>query len=396
MNYSTIMDGLIEKEVETGQVKGASVLVYHKGEEVYFHAAGMADEEKGRPMQRDTIIRLFSMSKPITATAVMIAQEMGLLDLSDPVAKYLPEFQEMQVMDNEGNLVPADKQITLMHLMTMTSGIPYGENWEGCSMAGRKMQELFDELESNLANGEKLSTREMAREIAKRPLVCQPGERWVYGLSADILGAIVEVASGMRYSEFLKRYLFHPLGMGDTGFFVPEEKRDRFAMSYQWDWNVSFGPLYACDDNHLCVYYHEDVEFESGGAGMVSTLEDYGKFAQMLAAGGIYKGLRILGSASVQFMRTNHLTEQQMASLDWDSNAGYGYGCLMRVLVNQRKAGSQAPLGEFGWDGWTGNYVCMDPVNDLVIIYFIQRRGAGTTPVVRRLRAATYGALDNL
>lgn len=153
-------------------------------------------------------------------------------------------------------------------------------------------------------------------------------------------------------------------------------------------------PLYANDSSHLCVHYDSDIKFESGGAGLTSTIDDYAKFAMMLADNGCFNGKRILGDASVEFIRTNHLTPDQMGSLDWDSNRGYGYGCLVRVLLNKGKAGTQAPLGEFGWDGWTGNYVCIDPVNKLVILYFIQRRGAGTTPAVRKLRAATYGAKE--
>ncbi|MBR4277767.1 MAG: serine hydrolase, partial [Lachnospiraceae bacterium] len=129
---------------------------------------------------------------------------------------------------------------------------------------------------------------------------------------------------------------------------------------------------------------------------IVPEIDDYSHFAMMLAGGGIYKGARIISSASVKFLATNHLTQEQSWGLDWDSNRGYGYGGLMRVLINQGKAGSQASLGEFGWDGWTGNYMCIDPERNLVLLYFIQRRGAGTMPVVRKLRAATYGAIDDL
>lgn len=391
MNYYETMNGLLRNEVERGFVKGNSALVLKDGEEIYYNNLGYADAEKGIPMKRDTIIRLFSMTKPVTAVAVMIAQERGLIDVLDPVSKYLPEFSNMQVLQADGSLKPAQKQITIMNLLTMTSGIPYGEDWEGCSEVGRRMQVIFDEMLDGLAKGERLSTREVVKRIASNPIAFEPGERWMYGLSADILAAALEVATGMRYGEFLKREIFDPLQMPDTGFYVPAEKADRFAMSYD---PLEECKLIACDSSHLMEYYHEDVGYEAGGCGLVTTIDDYAHFAMMLANGGIYKGRRILGSHTVKFMATNHLTVEQAYSLDWDTNLGYGYGCLMRVHIDQTKSGSQVPLGEFGWDGWTGNYVAIDPVNNLVLLYFIQRRGAGTTPVVRKLRAVTYANID--
>lgn len=393
MNYTELMDFHMKNEVDRGFVKGNSALVIKDGKELYYNNFGFADAEKGAPMKRDTIIRLFSMTKPVTAVAVMIAQERGLIDVLDPISKYLPEFADMKILKDDGSLVPASRPITIMNLLTMTSGIPYGENWEGCSEVGRRMQVIFDEMLDGLSNGERLTTREVIKRIAANPLAFEPGERWHYGLSADVLGAIVEVASRMRYGDFLKRYIFDPLQMPDTGFYVPKEKWDRFAMSYDPVWPDEC-KLVAEDGSHLMEYYHEDVAFEAGGCGLVTTIDDYAHFAMMLAQGGIYKGRRILGSATVKFMSTNHLTVEQAYSLDWDTNRGYGYGCLMRVHIDQTKSGSQVPLGEFGWDGWTGNYVAIDPVNNIVLLYFIQKRGAGTTPVVRKLRAVTYANID--
>lgn len=393
MNYTKTMDSLMENEVTRGFVKGNSALVIKDGEEIYFNAFGYADAEKGTPMKRDTIIRLFSMTKPVTAVAVMIAQERGLIDVNDPVSKYLPEFADMKVLRADGELVTAQRQITIMNLLTMTSGIPYGENWEGCSEVGRRMQVIFDEMLEGLNKGERLTTREVVKRIAANPLAFEPGERWQYGLSADVLAAVIEVVTGQRYGEFLKKEIFDPLQMPDTGFCVPKEKWDRFAMSYECEWPDECR-LHADDSSHLMEYYHEDVAYEAGGCGLVTTIDDYAHFALMLVNGGIYKGHRILGSATVKFLATNHLTVEQAYSLDWDTNRGYGYGCLVRVHINQTKSGSQVSLGEFGWDGWTGNYVAIDPERNVVLLYFIQKRGAGTTPVVRKLRAVTYANID--
>lgn len=388
-NYRETMDRLIEKEVSEGRVKGASALVLHKGREIYCNAFGFADAEKGVPMKRDAIIRLFSMTKPVTAAAAMILMERGELDLWDPVSLYLPEFHSPGVWSEETQgEVPAGREITVWDLLNMTSGIPYPDR---SHEPGRRMEEVLQKLISRREQGEAVDTREYARQIATVPLCFQPGERWMYGYSADILGAVIEAVSGRRFGRFLKEELFDPLGMTDTGFFVPEDQLHRFAQYY--DWTEKDG-LQVHTDSHLGEYYGEDVAFESGGAGLVSTLDDYSRFASMLVHKGEYGGKRILGRKTVEFMAQNHLNPGQRESLVWDSVKGYGYGCLMRVLMDRDIAAYNGSLGEFGWDGWTGNYVAMDFSEDLVFLYFIQRCGAGATPAVRKLKTVTYGALE--
>ena len=385
-NYRQTMDELIQKEVDERRVAGASALVLHKDKEIYFHTYGYADKEKQVPMQRDTIIRLFSMSKPITAVAVMILAEQGKLDVRDTVSTYLPAFGKQQVWTEEG-LVPAERENTIWDLLNMTSGICYPDE---SHEPGRQMGRVLQELIAGRKRGEKVTTLDYANAIAGVPLCFQPGEHWMYGFSADILGAVVEAASGMRYGEFLRKEIFEPLEMKDTGFFVPKEKSERFAQIYEWPEEKELVPFAG---SHLGEYYGEDVAFESGGAGLVSTIDDYSHFATMLLHKGVYKGKRILGPKTVEFMTQNHLSESQRQSCIWDSVLGYGYGCLMRVLIDQGAAGTNAPLGEFGWDGWTGNYVTMDPEDGMILLYFMQRCGAGMTPVVRKLRMATFAAL---
>lgn len=387
-DYKTTMNALIQKEVDEGRVNGASALVIQGDKEIYYYNYGYADKENAVPMKRDTIIRLFSMTKPITAAAVMILAERGELDVRDAVATYLPAFQNQKVWTEKG-LVSVERDVTIWDLLNMTSGIPYPNEEDE---PGRRMGAVLKELITRREKGEWVDTLEYANQIATVPLCFQPGDRWMYGFSADILGAVVEVVSGMRYSEFLKKELFEPLEMKDTGFFVPEEKRERFAQIYEWcEEDAELKPFLK---SHLGEYYKEDVAFESGGAGLVSTLEDYSHFASMMLHRGMYKGKRILGKRTVQFMTTNYLTEYQRRTCEWDSVRGYGYNCLMRILVDQGAAGTNAPLGEFGWDGWTGNYVTMVPDEDLIFLYFIQRCGAGMTPAVRKLRMATFAACE--
>lgn len=387
-DYRETMDRILRQEVAEGRVKGVSALVLHKGKEIYSNQFGYADAENGVPMQRDTIIRLYSMSKPVTAAAAMILVERGELDLWDPVSKYLPCFKGQKVWDDEKGEIEAEREVTVFDLLNMTSGITYPD---AETEPGRRMQKVVENFVARRDAGERVDTQEYMRGFASVPLVFQPGDRWMYGFSADVLGGVIEAVAGKSFGDFLREELFAPLDMKDTGFFVPKEKLGRFARSYEL---TEEGQLTAYHGSHLGEYYEEDVAFESGGAGMVSTLDDYSHFASMLAHKGVYGEKRILGRKTVEFMTQNRLTEHQSRTLIWDSVRGYGYGCLMRVLIDQGAAGSNASLGEFGWDGWTGNYVTMDPGEDLVFLYFIQRCGAGTTPAVRKLRMATYAALE--
>ncbi len=384
--YRDTMDKLLRQEVEQGNVKGASALVIHKGKEIYYNNFGYADAEKGLPMKRDTIIRLYSMSKPITAAAVMILVERGELDVRDAVSDYLPCFKGIPVWDAEKGTVPAEREVTIFDLLNMTSGITYPDE---TTEPGRQMQKIVEDFVARRDAGERVDTQEYMRGIASVPLLFQPGAEWRYGFSADVLGGVIEAVSGKSYGDFLRDELFTPLNMPDTDFCVPKEKLGRFAQAY----DVTEEGLIPHVGSHLGEYYKEDVAFESGGAGLVSTIDDYSHFALMMTQGGYYNGKQILGHKTIAFMAQNMLTEKQHETYQWDSVFGYGYGCLMRVLMDTRLAGTNGSLGEFGWDGWTGNYVAMDPKEDLVILYFIQRCGAGTTPLVRKLRMATYGAL---
>ena len=275
-NYKERVDKLINDEIAAGQIAGANLMVIKDGEEKFFSSYGQMDMEKGKAMNRDTIFRMFSMSKPVTAVAVMILEERGEIDLRDEVSKYLPEYHGQKVWTEDG-LVDAERDITIWDCLNMTTGIPYPHPW---SAVGIQMDELFKELIQARTCGNSPDTREYVRRIAEVPLEFQPGKKWMYGLSADILGAVVEVVSGKKYGQFLQEEIFGPLGMVDTGFFVPEEKKERFAKLYNYD--EELGRLVHFEESHLGEYYGEDVQFESGGAGLVSTIDDYSKFARMM------------------------------------------------------------------------------------------------------------------
>ena len=388
-DYKDTVERLIRQEIERGTVNGANILVLQHGKEILNGCYGYADREKELPMKRDTIFRMFSMSKPVTAVAAMLLAERGELDMWDPVSRYLPDFHGQTVWDPvKKTEVSAQRDITIWDCLNMTSGVTYPDM---STEPGSRMDKLFRELIERRINGDAPDTQEYMRRIARIPLVFQPGERWLYGLSADILGAVIEKCSGKKYGQFLQEEIFEPLKMLDTGFYVPEEKRSRFAQNYEWDEEKQcLIPYTGCN---LGECYEGKPAFESGGAGLVSTIEDYSHFSLMLVQGGQWNGVRILGQKTVEFMSKNHLTSKQRESLDWDSTKGYGYGCLMRVMEDPGEAGMIAAPGEYGWDGWTGNYMTVDPADDMVFLYFIQRCGAGTTALVRKLRNVTYAAL---
>ena len=239
--------------------------------------------------------------------------------------------------------------------------------------------------------GVKPGTMDFIRRIALQPLAFEPGTHWRYGTEADILGAVVEAASSMRFGDFLQKEIFDPLGMKDTAFYVPEEKKNRFAQIYR----VVEPGVFALDtEKHLGMEgYDEKPAFESGGAGLVSTVEDYGKFAMMLANGGTYDGVRILSPYTVEFMGTNQLDAQCRRDLTWETLRGYGYGNLCRVMDTPQCTGCSVQLGAFGWDGWTGNYFLIDPVENMVIMYVIQKCDGTDDKLVRKLLNTVYGAL---
>lgn len=380
---------LFEEYVENGHAAGASVAVFKDCKERFYFDTGYADIERGYEMSHNTIFRCFSMTKPITSVAVLILMERGIIDMYSPVSEYLPEFAaaNMKVMDGE-EVVPAKREILVRDLMDMTAGTVYPDLGDE---AGRKMALLYDAISGEQDMGVKPGTMDFIRRIALQPLAFEPGTHWRYGTEADILGAVVEAASGMRFGDFLQKEIFDQLGMKDTAFYVPEEKKKRFAQIYR----VVEPGVFAIDtEKHLGMEgYDEKPAFESGGAGLVSTVEDYGKFAMMLANGGTYDGVRILSPYTVEFMGTNQLDAQCRRDLTWETLRGYGYGNLCRVMDTPQCTGCSVQLGAFGWDGWTGNYFLIDPVENMVIMYVIQKCDGTDDKLVRKLLNAVYGAL---
>ena len=386
------MQEILEEAVAAKELAGGSLLVRQHGEELCYLQAGMADREKGEAVRRDHIYRLYSMSKPVTAAAAMVLFERGQLDLAEPVSRYLPEFSG-QLVEENGRLVPAVREVTVKDLLGMTSGLMYNGN---PGLTGAYVTELFRQVDERLLTDQAMTTAEIAGALGKGPLAFQPGSSWLYGTSADVLGSVVEAAAGMTFGEFLKKNIFEPLEMKDTGFFVPEEKRDRLAAAYHLN---AAGELERCTQNHLGIINAMDRQpaFESGGAGLVSTIDDYARFAQMLLNEGELDGRRILQPATVRFMTAGQLTQVQREAFgrNFANMPGFSYGNLMRVMVDPGQSATLNHVGEYGWDGWLGCYFANDPAAGMTMLFMMQKTDAGLTSVVRRMRNLMISSLED-
>jgi len=388
MNYKTGIEQIkkaLRDSINENFISGANLMVIKGGEEVLYHEDGFADIEEKKPIKRDSIFRLYSMTKPVTAAAVMLLLERGEIDLFEPVSKFLEGFKNQMVVEG-GNLVRGNREVTIKDLLSMTSGLVY----EGNDIAGRETKALFNEIKDRLLGDSPMGTVEIANKLGKCPLAYQPGTSWRYGTSADVLGAIVEVVSGMRFGEFLDKEFFKPLGMKDTGFWVPQDKRHRLVKVYA---NDKKGGLELYTGNHLGIINQMDRDpaFESGGAGLVSTIDDYAKFAKMLMNEGTLDGVQILRPRTVKYLTSGNLNEQQQKSFDnWLTLCGYSYVNLMRIRTDACKAGDMGSFGEYGWDGWLGTYFCNSPKDDLTFLFMIQKTDAGTTHLTRKLRNIVF------
>jgi CubicO group peptidase (beta-lactamase class C family) len=374
--------------VDQGKLAGAVTMVSRHGKVVEFDAAGKRDIAANAPMQKDSIFRIYSMSKPITGVAMMILFEEGKWQLNDPVAKYIPEFAKLKVYgtDANNNVVMKDQAhpVTMRELMSHSGGFTYG------FFSNTPVDKL--QLEADVLNPNN-TLDEFIKRVAKLPLNSQPGTEWHYSISVDIQGYIVQKLSGMPFDEFLEKRIFKPLGMVDTGFYVPKEKLGRFAEFYSYD----------KDGKMLVVGPHDGLNHDfsakpalsSGGGGLVSTATDYMRFCQMLLSGGQLDGVRILSPLTVELMRTNILppTVPILAP-------GAGFGLDFAIYTDPAAAGGYYGKGSFWWGGAAGTWFWIDPVNDLIVVGMIQQvAGTGAAPTgaipdVRGLSHAwTYQAI---
>lgn len=379
----------LDNGVKKGKISGANCLIFKDGKEIGYWVSGLADIEAKLPFKRDTLCRLYSMSKPVTAVGVMKLLEEGKLELDQCVSEFLPEFGNLKVCD-DGKIRKSGRPLKIQDLLNMTSGYPYGGD---ANEGYRQTSRLIDDLNQHF---DTITTREFARRIADIPVIFEPGTNYEYGFSADILGAVVEVVSGQRFSVYMKEKIFDPLGMKDTGYWVPAEKQNRLSKVYRRPEDGSNNPtLFTWNNLGIQDKMDKEPAFESGGAGLVSTIDDYMRFVRMLVNGGELDGVRILQERTVQFMSEAKLRTNLQQFFDWkmEHMSGYSYANLCRVCIEPGKSKYLAQKGEFGWDGWLGPYMLVDPVNKLGLVYLQQMCDSGTTDVLRSIRNILYSAL---
>ena len=378
MSLSEKIAKCISEAVENNEAAGISVLVRKQGEDLCYEAAGMADIGARKLIQRDSIFRLYSQSKPITAAAAMILADRGLLDLQAGTEQYLPGFRNPRVIRPDGSFEEPYRAPWILELLGMTAGLSYPD----ADPAGRYAARVFEEDQEQILQGGGMDTVTFCNRLGELPLAFHPGTSWRYSTCADVLGAVVEVVSGKRFGDFLKEEIFDPLGMKDTAFWVPEEKRDRLVTCYR---RTDKG-LEVFDSLHLAVgKYDRPPAFESGGAGLVSTLDDYAAFAGMLMNKGEYRGRRILSRAAVEYMTSPQLRPRVQEQM-WDSLGGYNYSCLMRVCDQPGACAVFAEKGEYGWDGWLGTYFINLPAEEVTFLLYQNVTDTGTAAVTRKCR----------
>jgi CubicO group peptidase (beta-lactamase class C family) len=372
------LEARMQKFVVDGDTNGIATLLVKDGQVISHTQAGVRRIMDGAPIAEDTIYRIYSMTKPITGVALMRLYEEGKFSLDDPVTKYIPEFKDLEVVqsfedDGSFELEPLSRQPTMRELMSHTAGFAYG-------LYGSDPSNVAFMKERVLASPD-LDT--FINRVAGIPLMYQPGESWFYSAAVDIQGAIIERLTGMSLGEYLQAQVFAPLGMNDTGFFVPDDKYDRFSNAFAYHPETKKVRLLPFDEakyNFFGDMAFKDGTFgmESGGGGLVSTLGDYARFCQMLANQGALDGVRILKAETVELMRTDVLQEEQKVSIagtltQAESGGEIGFGLDFGIFHNTENHKNKMGDGSYFWGGAAGTWFWIDPVNNLFFIGMIQR-----------------------
>jgi CubicO group peptidase (beta-lactamase class C family) len=375
----------LDSYVAAGKLAGGVLWVGRRGQPPYVYAFGQRDVESRAPMREDTMFRIASQTKALVSAATLMLQEEGKLLIGDPVSKYLPEFRETSVAVSKPgggyDIVKARRPITIRDLLTHTSGVGYGggpaaERWQTAGITGWYFADRQEPI------------RETVSRMASLPFESQPGERWVYGYSTDILGVVVEQVSGQGLDELLRSKIFAPLGMNDTYFYVPESKKERVATVYSLG---ATGRIERTPDQGGMIsqgsYTSGPRRSFSGGAGLVSTARDYARFLQMMLNGGELDGVRLLSRRTVELMTSDHLRGITFTD-------GQGFGLGFSVVSDVGARGVPGSVGEFGWGGAYHSTYWVDPKEQMVVVYLTQLLPAGDLDDHAKVRALLYAALE--
>lgn len=384
------VDLWMRRLVADGKLPGVSVTIARRGRTVWQCVHGLADVERGVPMTPDTVVRIYSMTKPLTSAAVMMLYEEGRFQLDDPVTRYLPALSDLRVLTggSRGKMetVPAVRDITFRDLLTHTSGLTYG------FMEATPVDALYRERGIDMH----LSDRplgELIEEVGRLPLVAQPGDAWNYSIATDVLSHLVELISGRPFEIFLRERILEPLGMTETGFHVPEALLPRFAANYARGEN---GGLKLIDDP-LASRYRAPRPIASGGGGLVSTAHDYMRFCACMLNRGELDGTRLLGRKTVELMTTNHLrgdmADMGQSRFSESPFTGIGFGLGFSVMLDPAKAQILGTPGEYAWGGVASTAFWIDPAEEMAVLLLTQLTPSSTYPIRRELRILTYQAV---
>jgi CubicO group peptidase (beta-lactamase class C family) len=370
----------IQRYVDDGQHAGISLLLVRNGGIAETFAAGYRNRELGLPMSRDTIVRVYSMTKIVVSVAALTLLEEGKLGLLDPVMDYLPEFRDLQVLAGgtaqNPQLFAADKPLTIQHLFTHTSGLIY-------EAPGEPIDGFYRPLDEEAGK----SLEELVCRLARLPLKWHPGTQFEYGYSTDVLGRVIEVVTGLRLDASLRTRVLEPLGMIDTAYSVSDAKKERLAKVYEHRGSSALHPVTSLKGELV----EGERDFPGGGAGLFSTLDDYARFAQMLCNGGELAGVRIIGRKSRDLMVANHLSG--LAVPFHNCGVGYGFGLGVDVRVDDGLAGTLGTIGSFGWTGMATTYCRIDPAEKLVALCFAQHLPYNEHGLFQRFANLVYQAL---
>ena len=362
------IDSTLKALVDQGTIAGASALIYEKGNEVYFNAFGMADLEANKSMDRNTIVRIYSMTKPVTGTALMQLYEQGKFQLDDPLSKYAPEFAAVKVFsgyDDKGEMILEEphRPITIRDITRHTAGFVTNTP-DTTTKFGLLVKQ------TNPMNREN-TLEQMAQKLGSLPLIFHPGEQWAYGPSVDVQAFLVERLSGKPFDQYIKENILDPLKMNTTAYFIPEENRSRFAALYR---KGEDGSLVRLPDEDANSFNTQHWPLTPGGYGLTSTLDDYMRFARMLVKKGTLDGASILKPETIELMSTNHLSDSvtERMWLPSKGSVGFGIDFAVRIHPPAKTEENHGIVGEFFWDGAASTLFWVDPVNELTAVLFVQ------------------------
>jgi CubicO group peptidase (beta-lactamase class C family) len=388
---------VMQSYVDQRGFSGISTMIARKGKLIYADQVGTQDKEAGTPLAADTIFRIYSMTKPVICTALMTLYEEGRFQLIDPVMKFLPAFAATKVLGANGELVDQVRPMNMRDVMAHTAGLTY--DFLEDSPVGAMYRE------ARLMNDASRSLEAVIGELARLPLAYQPGSRWHYSLGTDVVAHLIEVISGQPLGDFLQERLFGPLGMTDSGFGVPEAKRDRLAAMYGLPDLFAEGMTFSTLFGHWMAGFNQRIDVSStypvdapetfvrGGIGLFATASDYMRFAMMLGNGGQLDGVRILGRKTLELMHSNHLPPALLPyELGGLPNLGLGFGLGSRVTMNVAETAGPGSVGEYGWAGAAKTYYWVDPQEELVGLFMTQYMVGFDLPE-QDLRVLTYQAL---